>query len=389
MTESERRKEFRTPFYGVPSPDNISVLEAIKNLDNKLSINNPRFLQTITRLGLAGAFLSVGDQLTIPINGKPYKWDVIGIDHDTPADETYTHSVTIQLHDCLQNLQFSARQAAFYFENGLAAGNYTFTVTEHTWNAGNVGKTFAFTLANAIPEGGQIVLQANYGGLIAGTTLKTFASSVETEAIETATITEGSTGTSLGSISNSEGNNINSMQRALLGSNNYGDSAMRQWLNSDKSAGSVWAPKSRYDRPPSWVSDTAGFLNGLDADLVHSVGKVVKKTALNTITDGGGSIDTEETFFLLSRSEIYGGNEVAGGDGAPYAYYKDFSNLPSAGTGTDANRIKYLNGQARYWWLRSPLTSYAYSVRVVGNDGDVNSHNASNADGVAPACCII
>ena len=383
------RKQNRTPFYGCIPSDNSEMLRILNELNNKFSTNNLRFIQTITRLGLADKFLKVRDQITIPINGVPYKWDVIGIDIDTPADTNYTHSVTLQLHDCYKELQFDAREALFTFPSGLEAGDYNFTCTFHTWNAENVGKTFTFTLAEAIPENGQIVLQTAYDGLIAGSTLKTFASSTATTEIETATISEGTTGTSLGDVDNSLGTHRNSLQRALLGSNNYAESALRQWLNSDKAAGEVWAPKTEYDRPPSWVSTTAGFLNGMDADLISSVGKVVKRTALNTVTDGGGATETEETFFLLSRSEVYGGNEVTGGEGQAYPYYSDYSDLSAAGTGADANRIKYRNGVAKYWWLRSPTASYASGVRSVYASGNVYSYGAHGTHGVAPACCII
>ena len=37
-------------------------------------------------------------------------------------------------------------------------------------------------------------------------------------------------------------------------------------------------------------------------------------------------------------------------------------------------------------WLRSPLPSYAILVRIVSTDGSLNSLNAFNASGVAPAC---
>jgi hypothetical protein len=35
-------------------------------------------------------------------------WDIIGIDHDKPTDPRFTHSLTIQVHDCLLNAPFDA-----------------------------------------------------------------------------------------------------------------------------------------------------------------------------------------------------------------------------------------------------------------------------------------
>lgn len=88
-------------------------------------------------------------------------------------------------------------------------------------------------------------------------------------------------------------------------------------------------------------------------------------------------------------TEVYGGlnNNIA--EGVAYPYYADNSVLSAAGTGEDANRIKYRNGAAQHWWLRSPFTSNSISVRAVYPAGTVTSDYAGNSGGVAPACCII
>jgi hypothetical protein len=332
---------------------------------------------------------ALGDEIVVHETAASLVWDVIGIDCDTPADAQFEHSVTLGLHDCFVELQFDPREALFYFEEGLAAGTYNFTVKAHSWVSGDVNKTFQFTLTRAIPAKGQLVLQVAYNVTIAGSTAKTYSSSTSTTEIETVTITEGSGGTSLGDVNNAISGGTNSLQRGLLGNNRYSQSAMRQYLNSNAAAGSVWTPKNVWDRAPSWATTTAGFLNGMDEDFLSVIGEVTKRTALNTVSDGGGYEDTIEKFFLLSRSEVYGGNEVTGGEGAAYPYYSDYSDLGSAGTGNDSNRIKYRSGSAQYWWLRSPTAGYAYLVRTVHPTGSVNSTSAITSYGVAPACCII
>ena len=200
---------------------------------------------------------------------------------------------------------------------------------------------------------------------------------------------EGNTGTDLGMILRSKTDAINSIDRALLGSNNWLESAMRQYLNSDKAAGSVWTPQSVFDRPPTWAATTAGFLHGIDPDFVAVLGNVKKKTGLNTISDGGGTATHDEKVFLLSRSEVFMGDEYAGGEDTPYAYYKNYSDNQSASTGADKNRIKYRAGAAKYWWLRSPNAGTAYYVRLVNPSGAWNHSIATRAGGVAPACCIV
>ena len=331
----------------------------------------------------------VGDKIVVHETASTLVWDVLGIDCDTPADSQFTHSITLGLHDCLAGLQFDAREALFYCPDGLATGTYNFKVTQHTWVSSDVNKTFQFTLTQAVPAGGQIVLQGSYNVKIAGSTLKTYASASSTTEIETATITEGTGGTSLGDVNNAINGNTNSLQRGLLGNNRYSVSAMRQYLNSSAAAGSVWTPKHNFDRAPSWATSTAGFLNGMDEDFLSVIGEVTKVTALNTFSDGGGSETTTERFFLLSRSEVYSGNEVTGGEGAAYPYYANYSNLATPGTGDDINRIKYRNGSAQYWWLRSPSAGDADYARFVGPAGGVSGFDTVNAFGVAPACCII
>ena len=262
-----------------------------------VEINSWSVVQQMVRLGIAAKVFSIGDQLVC--NHETYGtlvWDIIGIDHDTPANSEFKHSLTIQLHDC------------------IGAATFQFDAAEPT---------------------------------------------------------------------NPDSN------RKSYGSNNWLESGIRQWLNSDGNAGTWWEAKTDYDVKPSYASSTAGFLKGLDAEFLSTVGEVSKITARNTVTDGGDSDTSTEKFFLLSMTEVYGGlnNNIA--EGVAYPYYADNSVLSSAGTGDDANRIKYRNGAAQYWWLRSPYTSGSYRVRSVYPAGYVYYDNAVNGGGVAPACCII
>lgn len=366
-----------------------TLLAALASQGGGLQINSPWDIQSIVRLGLAGKIFSIGDQIACQKGETTLVWDIIGIDHDTPSDKTLKHSLTLQLHDCLAGVQFDSREALFYAEQGLSAGTYNFTVKQHTWVSGDVGKTFRFTLTHAVPAGGQIVLMAAYNAAIAGSTVKTFAKATETTEIETASVTEGSAGTSLGDVNNAVNGNTNSLQRGLIASNNYADSAIQQYLNSKAAAGSVWTPQTKFDRPPYWATVTAGFLNEMDEDFLAVIGEVDKITALNTVSEGGGSVTASEKFFLLSRSEVYGGNENSIDEGEPYPYYCENSDLGAPGTGNDTNRIKYRDNAAQYWWLRSPYAGNSYDVRTVYTAGNVNGTSADSSYGVAPACCIV
>ena len=79
-----------------------SVLRAVELITTWAGV------QGVVRAGLADKFFSIGDQFVTEFDGTPSVWDVIGIDHDKPTDPRFTHSLTIQSHDCLLNAQFDA-----------------------------------------------------------------------------------------------------------------------------------------------------------------------------------------------------------------------------------------------------------------------------------------
>lgn len=368
--------------------DNQNILlAAIASNGGGVKITSWSAVQQIVRLGLASKVFAIGDQFVSTKGDKQLVWDIIGFDHDVPADSQFKHSMTIQLHDCYTSLVFDAREALYYAPDGLPAGTYNFHIVTQPWYTADNNKDFQFTLAKDLPSDGQIVLDMTYNAALAGRSVKTYASAESTEVIETATITEGSGGTALG---NTDGKveHLNHIQRAIMGSNRWLHSAARQWLNSNKAANAWWKPQNEFDRPSSNAS-TAGFLTDMDGEFLSVIGEVTKRTALNTVTDGGGYEDTKELMFLLSRSELYGGLENSVNEGEPYPYYANYSDLSAPGTAADNNRIKYRAGSAQYWWQRSCSAGYASSVRFVNPAGEIGSNNASNSSGVAPACNII
>ena len=348
-------------------------------------------VQAIVRAGLAHHVFSIGDQLTMKKGNDTLVWDIIGIDHDTPTDPQFTHSLTLQLHDCYAGTQFDAAEAFFYAENGLAAGTYYFVIDPTYGGDKNNYSAYQFTLTEAVPAGGQLTFP--WGDVNASTIkVNSFSSATSTTPIEQVSVTEGTSGTNLGTLTaaGDAANNLNSIHRVRYGANNYKEGAMRQFLNSAAAAGSVWVPQTKFDRPPSWVASLAGWKNGMDADFLAVLGQTHIVVSRNTVCDGGGSDEMDDVFFLLSRREVYGGNEVSGViEGEPYPYYSDYSDLSAAGTGNDTNRIKYRSGTAQHWWLRSPNAGYGYHVRVVNPAGNVNNGGARDSNGVAPACNVI
>ena len=355
-------------------------------------------VQHLVRAGKAATLFPVGYEFTTQDadTGAKIVWVVRGHDHHKPADNALQHSMTLETkyvysdaNGAYKGLQFDAPEALYYAENGLTPGTYHFTVANQNWYADDNGKTFQFTLTQEVPQGGQVYLSMTYNATLAGKSVRTYAGASATDAIETATLTEGAEGTNLGT-TNGVGN-INHMHRIAFGSNNYAQSAARQWLNSAAAAGGVWIPTNQFDRAPSWAATYNGFTHGLPADFLAVVAPAVIPCQTNSIyecasLDGTAfAVDQEynltDKFFLLSRPEVYGlSDSTTIKDGELLNYYDGLTN---------PERKKYDNGgTGRRAWLRSPYPAHATTERIVDLDGSGNITTANSSLGVAPACII-
>ena len=191
-----------------------------------------------------------------------------------------------------------------------------------------------------------------------------------------------------------EANNSDT-DRQKYGNNRYLYSNLLQWMNSDKAAGEWYTARHSADAAPDranvWnsynpYSNADGFLRGFDKSLVDSMITVDKTTALNTVTDGGGSEVVSSKVFLLSTTEVGLANENSIAEGKIYEY---FSN-----NNVDAQRLAYpseyclnnteyttgnlASGKPWYWWLRTPSSGSYTNVRFVNTTGAHSSDRAFN-----------
>ena len=198
--------------------------------------------------------------------------------------------------------------------------------------------------------------------------------------------------------------------RKLYGNNKWSVSNLMQYLNSGNTAGHWYAAQHDADAAPDaanlWTGcDTnytsePGYLDGFDIDFLYMMKTATKRTALNTVTDGGGYEDIESKVFLLSETEVGLGNEnnVAEGTQYPYftnnasriAYPSDYLKAKANAIGYTTDHIKNNNGwNGWWWWLRTPYSASSYSVRRVATGGTLNTNCAYNGDfGVRPAIVI-
>lgn len=305
----------------------------------------------------------VGQQITCQRGNDTLSWDVV--DYDSTAKV-----VTLCMHDVLpDDMQFEPPQALMYCEDGLAAGSYTF-------KQGNA--QCYFTLTQAIPAGGQLRATNSAFQAYESTTV---TAQIESGAVSTDTI-DGAT--NLGQTGTGD---LNHHDRVNLGSNNFGESGILQWLNSDSPANTPMPRLTKFSRP--YVPTKAGFKAGLDADFLACIQDTVWKCSANKTYECPASLGgiaqknnpytVTAKFALASDMEVFGEYEGVQDGGTVWDLYVDAE-------ATD--RIKYYNNTARSWWLRSPDRYNTRYVRFVTTSGASNYYNDRPIYGVAVACKI-
>lgn len=345
---------------------------------------------------------AANDSIVITETAGSITWVVRAHDHHVAANGRLSHTMTLETKflygtsAAYKAVVFDASEALFYAENGLEAGSYYFTVKNQTWYTADNDVPYYFTLNNPVPAGGQLVLNMTYNQSLQNKTIKVYSSPSSNTATETATLSATPIDGAV-NLGEPDGNteNMNHMHRAIFGSNNYAQSAMRQWLNADGKVGTFWQPQTKFDRAPSWHTGSdaayAGFAHGLGDDFLNAVKAAVIPCRTNSVyevnsLDGtefsvNQTYNLEDKFFLLSRPEIYGSWDSAS--------YKDGELLDYYDGTTQQEKIKYDEfGSARHAWLRSPNPSYGGSERYVYSDGSLYYNVAYYADGAAVACII-
>ena len=293
-------------------------------------------------------------------------------------------TMTLLMNRVIYSRPFDATNAIYHAPDGLAAGNYYLTLPAGYDVANGGAKSYQFTLAQAVPAGGVIMFPWAYNTDAALTKVSTFATPATTVAIESnVSVTEGTTGTFLG-LADGTSPDMNHIQRARYGSNEYKYSGARRWLNSEAAANAWDVPPTKYSRPSSYAN-IPGFLGELPADLRSILVPVDHICARNTVFefDGvvGGSYTVRDKIFIPSMTEVGFGSNNGIAEGTVMQLYA---------AATNADRIKYdsINPTvSRTWWLRSEHPSIAGHARGV-YDGALNHNSAYNGYGLAPACVI-
>lgn len=190
---------------------------------------------------------------------------------------------------------------------------------------------------------------------------------------------------------------INNVDVLKNGYNRWSHSGQRQWLNSAAGVGEWWTPQHPGDVAPSQLGTIPGFMARLGSDFLSVVTPVKVKTACNTVTDGGVTDTTVDTFFLQSVEEVYGAPQVEEIEGPYFPYWKIITGLdaPTNGSGSDTNnarKIKRVNsptGSAAGVRLRSAYRGNSYNAWLVNSGGSLGyGYSANGSCAALPACVI-
>ena len=195
--------------------------------------------------------------------------------------------------------------------------------------------------------------------------------------------------------SNSDSNRKN------YGNNRHIYSNILQWLNSNAAAGKWYSAKHSADQAPTTKSthvsynpytSWAGFLAMLDPKFVAEL-LTTTLTVVKSSTDGGSYETFNAKMFLASTTEVGLANENSIAEGSRLALFSNDASrvaYPTAECVSNADgytNSSFATSKGWYWWLRTPNSSSAYSVRIVSTSGASNYNNACHGNiGVRPLC---
>lgn len=359
-------------------------------------------IQEMENKGIAEKYLPVGTQLTEPwklsasSEALTSVWDVV---HHT-ADE-----MTLNWHYALpEGVQYDAPEAVYYVgSGGLAAGTYHIDIGASYGTGWVAGQSIQFTLASACDEDDQIVISlgsSNETNPTNSRTVSVYAKGSAT-AKQTATTSNGTGGTSLGTIgaesAQKTNGQFNAISRAVYGSGRWSESAIRQYLNSTADAGAWWEPKNPWDRPPTQHTTLRGFLAGYSEEFLAAIATTDVVTALNTVEGFSATTEvTQDKIFLPCLSNWYITPQLAG-EGDAWSYYEALAQEAGISgkfkTGsTYPILIKYrldTPSSPVGVWLRSCTRSNAGNAWYVTSTGNVYYNDAHHAYRGCPACKIV
>ena len=183
--------------------------------------------------------------------------------------------------------------------------------------------------------------------------------------------------------------------RQNYGSNNYGQSAARQWLNG--TGNDWWSAKTEYDAEPSYAAKP-GFLAGFPEEFVEILEATQRVCATNNVVENGSvdgtAITTSSSYTVTDKIFLPSFTELTGENNNNVAEGTQFGALSKAGvTSSNYTLLKKRNmktGEYYYYWERSCFPGTSYIVRNVSSGVGIPSLSFARdrSYGFAAACII-
>lgn len=392
------RKRILTDDTGQEIAKALSVIAQTNIAHSNMDWNS---VQTIVADGAGEKAFAIGTQLiekwTDTADSKEYDmpWQVNHFEDVTLEDGEVVPGMWLQTHYCLPfGVQFSHQRAFLACPDGLAAGTYHFDFAKAWGNNVKPGISYQFTLTKPVEKGGRLA-GCYEAPDTAPTSWKVYSYGANGITLnETVTVTVGSGGTNIGTIPfEKRSGNLNSVQEMAYGWNRWKTSALRQWLNSNKSKGQWWTPQDQWDICPDQLANKDGFLCGMPEKMLNSLKKVKISTFANTVNDEGVEDITYDYITVPSIGQIYAKTQIAG-EGNPHTYWKRRSGkaTPHAWYQDNPNMITYSvanKTSAQNVRLRSAHRGNPTNAWFVNSSGRISDYsNASNAFACSPLVCI-
>ena len=301
---------------------------------------------------------SVDDTITVHESASELVFDIAHVEND---------KLTLVMHDAFISMQFDAQEAKWAAADGsqLPAGKY------------KISSTLSFTATQPF-----YCAKPSNTTLSTSVTVTTYGAnrtSVESGLAIVADVTDCD-----GDLTASGCENHN--DRVNYGSNNYMESAIRQYLNGTGSG--WWSPQTKWDLRPSNHAGTP-FMHGIDPaflDVLSTENKVWKDNTNGTYGNTGAH-NFEDKFFLLCSKDV---NFSTDADESDTRLALFTNGLSASDNSTDQNNLrkKIVGSGYGYWWLRTAYRGNVYIAIIVYPSGYCNYYYASDSYGVVPACVI-
>ena len=203
---------------------NENLVKIAAAIEGKIDYSTWEGIQKAVRMGLGAKMFPVGTVLTAKhTTYGDIAFQVVGHNQLRSAVNPSSPTMTLMSVNPIFETEMSTPQAFYLAESELTAGTYCFEISKSIgeWDAG----VYSFTLSAPLPQNGHLCIDNGFNAPITSCKVVAYPNIYARSPMLTVSIVSGANGTNLGAIDAS----LNSSGRITYGSNNYGNSAIRQF----------------------------------------------------------------------------------------------------------------------------------------------------------------